>query len=128
MAFLNRRYSRILILNAANSDVAQRYPERTSDFNALQFIDVHGLAIRGVACPDHSNASNPKTLFKSLKRNLVVRIDPRAKSVRSSSFVEVNSTSCSLGIKLSLVRSPHQGIEQASTRSRTNHPVVRRNG
>ena len=30
--------------------------------------------------------------------------------------VEDNQTSCSLGIKLLLVRSPHQGIEQISTR------------
>ena len=65
---LNRRFSRILILNAAISDVAQGYPKRTSDFNSLLFIDVHGLAIRGVACPDHSNASNPKPLFSGANR------------------------------------------------------------
>src|SRR5258708_23377241 len=33
-----------------------------------------------------------------------------------------NQMSCSHGIKLLLVRSPPQGIEQTSTRSRTNDP------
>src|SRR5438552_12432357 len=43
-------------------------PERTSDFNAVQSIYVHGLAIRGVVCPDHDNESNPKTLFIGANR------------------------------------------------------------
>jgi hypothetical protein len=42
-------------------------PERTSDFSALQSIYVHGLAI-GVVCPDHDDASNPKTLFIGANR------------------------------------------------------------
>ena len=67
MVLLDRQYFRILILNAI-SDVAQRYPERTSNFNSLEFIDVHGLAIRGVTCPNHDDASNPKTLFSGANR------------------------------------------------------------
>jgi PrkA AAA domain len=39
-----------------------------------------------------------------------------------------SQTSCSLGIKLLLVRSPPHGLEQTSKRSRTNDPVVGRSG
>src|SRR6267378_8455735 len=88
------------------------------------------LTRHGTLCiPDKRGWSAPITTMRAiLKRYLVVRIDPRARSVRSTSFVEGNQTSCSLGIKLLLVRSPPQGIEQTSTRSRTNDPVVRRSG
>src|SRR6266436_4033014 len=39
-----------------------------------------------------------------------------------------NQMSCSQGMKLLLVRSPPQGIEQTSTRSRTNDPGRRPSG
>jgi hypothetical protein len=78
------------------------------------------------ACDKREWSAPITTMRAILKRYLLVRIDPRARSVGSTSFVEGNQTSCSLGIKLLLVRSPPQGIEQTSTRSRTNDPVVKR--
>ena len=73
--------------------------------------------------PMHSGARYP-----ILKRYLMAPIDPQADIECSTSAVEGDQSSCSLGIKLLLVQSPHQGIEQNSTRSRTNDPVVGRTG
>ena len=57
--------------------------------------------------PMHSGARHP-----ILKRYLMVPIDPRADIKCSTSSVEGNQSSCSLGIKLLLVQSSHQSIEQ----------------
>jgi hypothetical protein len=53
----------------------------------------------GVVLPDrHGNVSNPKPLFSGANR--------------AANPDQVAAPVCSLGIKLLLVQSPHQGIEQ----------------
>jgi hypothetical protein len=56
-----------------------------------------------------------------LNRYLVARIDPRT-------HIKLQHRFTPPGIKLLLVQSPHQDIEQIQTRSRTNDPVLGRSG